>query len=107
MLFNSNRFLVFFAVFVILYFLVQRSLGLRNVLVVVASYIFYSFWDLRFTALLFATCSVDYVVARLIERAGSGGKRRALLVVSIVSNLGVLGFFKYFDFFSEGLDPVL
>lgn len=107
MLFNSTDFLLFFVVFCCGYFLAQRSLMLRNVLVVVASYIFYGWWDYRFTSLLLFTSVLDYTVARLIDGSAISGRRRALLVTSVVINLGLLGVFKYFNFFRESFEALL
>ena len=107
MLFNSNEFLVFFALFCLGFGLAQRSLQLRNILVVVASYVFYGWWDYRFTALLLFTSLLDFSVALLMDGTGNEVRRRALLVTSLVSNLGVLGLFKYFNFFRDSLDSLL
>lgn len=62
--------------------------------------VFYGWWDIRFLALLFFTAFVDYFVARAIENSGDEKKRKRLLLVSLLSNLSVLGFFKYFNFFA-------
>jgi alginate O-acetyltransferase complex protein AlgI len=107
MLFNSNDFLVFFVLFCAGYFLVRNHLSWRNRLVVVASYVFYGWWDFRFTLLLLFTSTLDFTLARLIEGVNSVPRRRALLVASIGSNLGVLGIFKYFNFFRESFELLL
>ncbi|MBI1177548.1 MBOAT family protein [bacterium] len=98
MLFNSTDFLVFFGVFLLAWYVVRDRLAARNGLIVVASYIFYAWWDYRFTALLLFSSVVDYLVALAMDRFRA---RRSLLLVSLVTNLGVLFFFKYFDFFRE------
>lgn len=107
MLFNSNDFLVFFAAFWGGYLLAQKNLFLRNLLVVGASYVFYSWWDIRFTALLFFTSVLDFSVGWLLDRSHTESRRKALVVISVVLNLGVLGFFKYFNFFRESLEALL
>ncbi len=107
MLFNSTDFLVFFGIFLLGYLLTQGSLFLRNLLVVVSSYVFYSWWDPRFTVLLLFTSVVDFVVARLIDRTPVEARRRAFLAASIMLNLGVLGAFKYFNFFRESFESLL
>ncbi len=107
MLFNSTDFLVFFGLFLLGYVLVQGNLFLRNLLVVVSSYVFYSWWDPRFTALLLLTSVVDYAVARLIDGTQVAQRRRAYLTASILLNLGVLGVFKYFNFFRESFESLL
>jgi alginate O-acetyltransferase complex protein AlgI len=95
MLFTSIDFLWFFALFLAAYFIVQRSLWLRNLLVVVASYVFYSWWDYRFTALLLFTSLLDFTVGRLLDATSTPRRRRVLLLTSIGLNLGALGLFKY------------
>ncbi len=107
MLFNSTDFLLFFALFCCGYFVAQRSLLLRNFIVVVASYVFYGWWDYRFTSLLLFTSVLDYTVARFMDVSVTSGGRRALLVTSVVINLGLLATFKYFNFFRESFESLL
>jgi alginate O-acetyltransferase complex protein AlgI len=104
MLFNSNDFLAFFALFCAGYFVAGSSLFARNLIMVAGSYVFYSWWDPRFTVLLLFTSVLDFSVGWLMGTAASQGRRRALLVTSIVLNLGVLATFKYFNFFRESFD---
>ena len=103
MLFNSTDFLVFFGVFLLAWYVVRRSLAACNWLIVIASLIFYSWWNYRFTSLLLLSAVVDYYVARAMGPMESSVRRRRLLLlwISLVTNLGVLFFFKYFDFFRE------
>ncbi len=101
MLFNSIDFLIFFSVFLLGYYLARHHLQARNRLIVVASYIFYAWWDYRFVGLLLWSTFVDYWVALALAKTTIMNRRKALLVISLVSNLGVLFFFKYFDFFRE------
>jgi D-alanyl-lipoteichoic acid acyltransferase DltB (MBOAT superfamily) len=89
-----------------LYWTVQRPLA-RNLVILGASYIFYAWWDYRFCALMLATNLVDYGVARALTRVNDPLGRRALLIVSLAFNLGVLGFFKYYNFFVESLTAAL
>lgn len=107
MLFNSNTFLLFFPLFCITYALSSNSLRLRNVVIVVASYIFYSWWDIRFTSLLLFTSVLDFSVGRLLDTPENDTRRRIYLGASIVLNLGVLAVFKYFNFFRESLESAL
>ncbi|RME96158.1 MAG: MBOAT family protein, partial [Verrucomicrobia bacterium] len=107
MLFNSSVFLQFFAAFLLLYHLCRRRLTARNALIVAASYLFYGWWDYRFVALLFLTSLLDYVVGLQVEAARTPARRRAWLAVSVAGNLGVLGFFKYCNFFVESLAALL
>src|SRR3989442_1359310 len=103
MLFNSDLFLQFFAAFLLLYYLVRHQLKARNALIVVASYIFYGCWNWRFLGLLILTSLLDYGVGLGLEHAKFARHRKALLALSIVANLTVLGFFKYYDFFVGSL----
>ncbi len=75
----------------------------QNALLLLASYLFYGAWDWRFLGLLWFSTVADYTLALLIDRARSARLRKRLLVVSLVLNLGVLGFFKYFGFFFHEL----
>ncbi|MSU61421.1 MAG: MBOAT family protein [Pedosphaera sp.] len=103
MLFNSTVFIQFFAAFLLLYWLVRNHLAARNILVVTASYLFYGWWDWRFLTLLAFSSVVDFLLGLAIERAGAPGRRKSLLCLSVTANLGLLGFFKYYDFFVNSL----
>jgi alginate O-acetyltransferase complex protein AlgI len=101
MSFTTPVFLVFLAVVYLLYWRFKTT-G-QNALIFAASLFFYGWWDWRFLSLLFFTATIDYVVAlRLMKTEGTGARKR-LLLVSVVSNLTVLGFFKYFNFFADSL----
>lgn len=100
MLFNSIDFALFLPIVFGLYWGV-RSSRWRNLIVLVASYLFYGWWDWRFLGLLAFSSVVDFVVARRMESVGSDRARKVLLAVSLVVNLGLLGFFKYFNFFAQ------
>lgn len=94
MLFNSTTFLIFVFTVWIIYVWLNRSS--QNVLLVVASYIFYGWWDWRFLSLLTVTTLVSFFSAQQIERKCA---KKVFLVASLGLNLGVLCFFKYFQFF--------
>ncbi len=103
MIFTEPRFLAFFAVVWLLNWATPWHWA-RKVLLLVASYTFYAAWDWRFLSLMLASTVVDYVAARGMGTKVEGervGRRRAFMALSLVSNLGMLGVFKYFDFFSE------
>ena len=103
MLFNSIDFAVFLPVVFILYWsLNNRSLKLQNLFVVAASYTFYCWWDWRYLGLVILSTVVGYGTGLGIARARGKGARRVWLLASIVVNLGLLAFFKYFDFFVDG-----
>jgi len=97
MLFNSINFLFFVPTVLLLLKLTPRSW--RNPLLLAASYFFYGSWDWRFLGLILLTTGVDYWVAKEIHLSGAGERRRRFLWISIATNLGVLAFFKYFNFF--------
>jgi D-alanyl-lipoteichoic acid acyltransferase DltB (MBOAT superfamily) len=99
MLFNSGVFLKFFAAFLLLYWLVRHDLRARNWLIVLASYLFYGWWDYRFLSLILISSVMDYGVGLALQGAERPRARTAWLVVSLVGNLAILGFFKYYDFF--------
>ena len=103
MLFNSIEFLVFLPVVFILYwFVFKEKLKLQNLLVLVASYVFYGWWDYRFLALIFMSTLVDYTIGLQLVKSGiTENRRKWLLWLSILFNLGVLCYFKYFNFFVD------
>ena len=99
MLFNTPQFFVFAVVVIGIYYVLQRRLTLQNAWLVLMSYVFYAFWDYRFLSLIFISTAVDYTVGHLLGRAVNPGRRKLLLLTSLSVNLGILGFFKYFNFF--------
>jgi D-alanyl-lipoteichoic acid acyltransferase DltB (MBOAT superfamily) len=99
MTFNSFEYAALLAAVVVVYWRLSRR-G-QNVLLLVASYVFYGWWDWRFLPLIWVSTAVDFVVARLLGVEERGRRRRVLLAVSVAVNLGILGFFKYFGFFVE------
>ena len=107
MLFNSTVFLQFLAAFLLAYFAVRNRRGLRNLLIIGASYLFYGWWDVRFLGLLVFSSILDFGIGLGLQKNRSPRMRRFLLALSVGGNLGVLGFFKYFDFFSESLVDLL
>ncbi|MAI23581.1 MAG: membrane-bound O-acyltransferase family protein [Crocinitomicaceae bacterium] len=105
MLFNSITFLIFFAlVFLIYWGLMAKTLRGRNSFVLACSYIFYGWWDWRFLSLIFISSLSDYLIGQRIERAAEGDRtKRIYLALSLAINLGILGLFKYFNFFLDSL----
>ena len=104
MLFNSLEFALFLPVVLAIYYcLATRA---QNLMLVVVSYFFYGWWDWRFLALLAFSTLLDYCCALGME-ATRGKRRRWWLVASVCGNLGVLGFFKYFNFFADSAKTVL
>ncbi|MFO0931032.1 MAG: MBOAT family protein, partial [Gemmataceae bacterium] len=107
MLFNSWKFVVFFLAVWMVYLSLRRHLRWQNLFLLVASYAFYAAWDWRFACLLAGTTVIDYVAGLGLEAAPAGWRRRACLLLSLTSNLTVLGFFKYYNFFLASLDGLL
>ena len=104
MLFNSVEFAVFVpVVFVLYWFVTSKSIKLQNVLLLVASYIFYGWWDWRFLFLIAFSSLVDFLVGVNMAKSETPNPRKALLLISITTNIGLLGFFKYYNFFIESL----
>ncbi len=100
MIFSEARFIVFFAVVFGLHWAL-RSQRARKTWLLVASYAFYAAWDVRFLALIVASTVVDFAAGRAMARSNERSTRRLWMAASLVCNLGLLGFFKYYDFFAE------
>ena len=104
MLFNSFEFLVFLPIVFLLYWFAFKKLRAQNLFVVVASYLFYGWWDWRFLILIAFTTLCSYASGILLERQeGHRHIQRLISIANIVLNLTILGIFKYFNFFSENL----
>jgi D-alanyl-lipoteichoic acid acyltransferase DltB (MBOAT superfamily) len=102
MFFNSLEFAVFIPiVFSLYWFVTNNNLKLQNFLIVIASYIFYGWWDWRFLSLIVFSTIIDYSIGILLSKEKNVLKRKVLLWTSIIVNLGFLGFFKYFNFFLD------
>src|SRR3984893_98465 len=105
MLFDTPIFAVFLSLVVISYW----CLGFRNQnrFLLVASYFFYGWWDWRFLCLMIASTVIDYFIAIKIADTEDPKLRRSLLVLSLVINFSILGFFKYFNFFVDSAAAAL
>jgi D-alanyl-lipoteichoic acid acyltransferase DltB (MBOAT superfamily) len=102
MLFNSIDFAVFLPiVFVLYWYVAQKNLQLQNLVLVVASYVFYGWWDYRFLVLIAFSSMVDYTIGLQLRKTDRALVRKSLLWLSIFINLGFLGFFKYYNFFID------
>ena len=104
MLFNSFQYWIFFFIVAALFYSVPFRFG--KILLLLASYVFYMWWDPRFIVLILTSTVVDYYLGIFLETA-TGRRKKFLLVVSLVVNLGILGFFKYYDFFAGSLASLL
>jgi len=105
MLFNSFEFLLFFPIVTIIYFLLPHKL--RWVHLLVASCIFYMYFVPIYILILFFTIIIDYIAGILIDEAANDKKRKWFLVLSIITNVGILAFFKYYNFFLDNINDVL
>lgn len=102
MLFNSIDFAIFLPIVFILYwFVANKNLKLQNFLIVASSYLFYGWWDWRFLFLILFSTVVDYLIGVGLSKQENQTKRKILLWISILVNLGFLGFFKYYNFFLD------
>ncbi len=100
MIFNSLTYAGFLIIIFILYwFVAGRSFRLQNAILLVASYVFYGFWDWRFLFLLAFSTALDYFTGLKIHRSETTTSRKTWLTISVVINLGFLCVFKYFNFF--------
>ena len=102
MLFNSIEFLLFLpTVFILYWFVFHKNLKFQNLLILLSSYLFYGWWDYRFLSLIFLSTVVDYIIGLNIPKQYSEKNQKLLLWSSILFNLSVLGFFKYYNFFID------
>tara|TARA_B100001057_G_scaffold336374_1_gene337174 strand:+ start:46 stop:1449 length:1404 start_codon:yes stop_codon:yes gene_type:complete len=105
MLFNNPKFFIF--LFVVLSLMLFGNKNYRKLVLLFSSYIFYSFWDWRFLALILISTVVDFFIGKKIYESENEKYQRSFLIVSICVNLGILGFFKYFNFFTDSLELLL
>tara|TARA_R110001632_G_scaffold43376_1_gene109900 strand:- start:57017 stop:58435 length:1419 start_codon:yes stop_codon:yes gene_type:complete len=101
MLFNSVDFLLFLPSVFLLYWFVFKKIKFQNLFILFASYLFYGWWDWRFLFLILASTLVDYSIGLLLDKSIENKKRKYLLYTSLVFNLGLLGIFKYYNFFID------
>jgi len=105
--FNSIEFAAFFSCVLILYTLVFYRERWRDVLLLAASYFFYMSWNWKYAGLLAFSTVVDYSVGLVLAREQRPRARLYILIVSLTSNLGLLGLFKYYNFFMDVSGPAM
>ncbi len=105
MLFNSFIFLFFLSIVVPAYYLVPKRY--KHVLLLAASYFFYGYWDWRFLSLIWISTLVDFLVGRAIYQTQDKSRRKGLLFISLIVNLGLLVCFKYFNFFIDSFSQMI
>src|ERR1700693_1046975 len=104
MLFNTTEFFVFLVIVLAVFYASPRAF--RRVILLIASYVFYLSWNYKFVVLLLGLTVVDYVADIAIERAPAT-RKKPFLLISLAANLGMLGFFKYYNFFADNLAQLL
>jgi alginate O-acetyltransferase complex protein AlgI len=102
MVFTTLTFLVFLPIVFALHWML-RTREQRNALLLVASYVFYGWWDYRFVGLMLLSSLIDFYAGLALDRETREPRRRAIITFVCVAQLGFLGFFKYFDFFAENV----
>ncbi|MBU1036481.1 MBOAT family protein [Patescibacteria group bacterium] len=105
MLFNSLEFIIFLVIVFFIYWKLKRKQ--QNFFLVLVSYVFYGWWDWRFLSLIIISSLVDFIVGRKIYQTEKKSSRKSFLFLSIFINLGLLGFFKYFNFFVASFQSLL
>lgn len=106
MLFTQIEFYLFFGALVAALAAI-RNFALRKLLLLAASYYFYAYWDWRLAGLLMACTVVNYGIAGALARSTQPSLRKGMITLSIVYSLGILGFFKYFNFFVDSLKSLV
>ncbi len=108
MLFNSIQYLIFLpTVFILYWFIFNRKLKIQNFLLLTVSYVFYGWWDWRFLSLIIFSSIIDFYCGIYIKKAKRMLIKKRWLTLSMLINLGFLGVFKYFNFFSSSLENAL
>jgi alginate O-acetyltransferase complex protein AlgI len=105
MLFSTPQFFAFLAIVLMLFYAAPRAL--RKYILLAASYFFYMSFIPKFILLLLSLTAIDYTAARWIAWTRSPQARKAALVISLTANLGLLGFFKYYNFFAANIAQLL
>ena len=107
MLFNSLEFLIFLPIVFTLYWLLRKSVRLQNLLVVVVSYIFYGWWDYKFLFLIALTTLCSFGSGIWVDICKVRRVRKTITVCNIMLNLGILGAFKYYNFFAHSFQEMM
>jgi D-alanyl-lipoteichoic acid acyltransferase DltB (MBOAT superfamily) len=107
MLFNTFQFAYFFAILFPLYWALARFHKAQTLLLLAAGYYFYACWEPKFLTLLVISTLMDYGCGLAVDRIEAPRKRKMFVALSMVLNLGMLGYFKYFNFFADSLKVVL
>jgi len=104
MLFNSVIFFIFFTVFLFLYWIIFiKNFKAQNLFILIASYFFYAWWDIRFLLLLFSSSLVYYILGIYLRKIENAKWQKVLLYIGVFQGIGLLLFFKYCNFFISSL----
>ena len=104
MLFNSLEFIIFLAFVFLIYWKLNRVR--QNLFILAVSYIFYGWWNWRFLFLIFISSAISFLLGKKIHNTNDAQRRKIYLTINIISSLGILGFFKYFNFFVSSLQEL-
>jgi alginate O-acetyltransferase complex protein AlgI len=104
MFFDSTVYLLFLLIVVAIFW--RLKFRAQNWFLLAASYFFYGWWDWRFLGLMALSTMLDFAIARKIEASADERLRKRLLILSLVANFSILGFFKYCNFFVDSFDHV-
>lgn len=108
MIFNSAVFVVFLVLIYAVYWMMSRkTVRIQNIVLILAGCWFYGIWDVRFLGLLIASGAADFFIAQQIEKSGDAKVKRWWMLLSLLINIGVLVYFKYFNFFAESFADLL
>ena len=108
MLFDTINFGIFLPIVFLLYwFVARKTVNNQNLLLLLASYFFYSCWDKRFLFLLVASTLLDYFAGLLVNRSATVSHKKRWMILSVCINLSLLGFFKYYNFFVSSFSEML
>src|SRR3954453_10206177 len=107
MLFNTFQFAYFFAILFPTYWALRRFRTAQNLLLLLAGYFFYACWEPKFLALLIGSTAMDFACGLAVDRIEAPRRRKLFVALSMALNLGMLGYFKYYNFFAESLQAAL
>jgi alginate O-acetyltransferase complex protein AlgI len=108
MFFNSIDFLFFLPLVFLMYWKIgEKNLRLQNLFILFSSYFFYGCWDWRFLFLIGFSTVLDFGIGKQLEKSKEEATRRKYLILSLLLNLGLLGFFKYYNFFTESFSSLI
>lgn len=106
MLFNSLEFIIFFPIVFALYWMARRNVSLQNLVLIVASCVFYAWVDWRFLFLIGFTAILTHLIGRVLADGQPAKNKKLFVAINVVVNLAILGFFKYFNFFADSFNRV-